>query len=378
MTDYVLNGTKWGSPTLGTASGQVLWSFALKDWGGYSFDQAISDPTYQALVRQAFDMWERVTNIDFVETTDANAQLRLGWDRIDGLGNQLGETTAKGSSSGTAVASTTSAEIRLDLGELWSTASQTVQYKTNFYAVVLHEIGHALGLDHTDNTGTIMYPLVTELHNLSAGDIVGAQALYGVKVVVPTSGNDAFLATVGNDSINGLGGRDSIYFSAAKQNFAVTVNASNDLTVTGQGSDHLVNIERLQFTDGTLAFDLDGNAGQAYRIYQAAFDRTPDTAGLAYWINSMDAGTSLIDVSSGFIASREFASVYGANSTNATFVDKLYEHVLGRDGEAAGITYWNNQLAAGEDRAHVLANFSESAENIQGVSAAIHDGIWYA
>jgi hypothetical protein len=34
-----------------------------------------------------------------------------------------------------------------------------------------------------------------------------------------------------------------------------------------------------------VALDVDGAAGQAYRLYQAAFDRAPDKNGLGYWIN---------------------------------------------------------------------------------------------
>ena len=33
-----------------------------------------------------------------------------------------------------------------------------------------------------------------------------------------------------------------------------------------------------------LALDINGTAGQVYRLYQAAFDRKPDLVGLGYWI----------------------------------------------------------------------------------------------
>jgi len=60
-------------------------------------------------------------------------------------------------------------------------------------------------------------------------------------------------------------------------------NSSNSGT-----PDTLVSIERIQFTDGTLALDESGNAGQAYRLYQAAFGRTPDTPGLSHNLNLLD------------------------------------------------------------------------------------------
>ena len=140
----------------------------------------------------------------------------------------------------------------------------------------------------------------------------------------------------------------------------------------------LNSVERVDLLQGTLAFDLDGNAGQAYRIYQAAFDRAPDSAGLSYWIKSMDGGTKVIDVSSGFVGSQEFQSIYGANSTDTDFVGRLYLNVLGREGETAGIAYWTGELQHGTSRAQVLAGFSESQENVVGVAPAISEGIWYS
>ncbi|WP_445775581.1 hypothetical protein, partial [Shewanella sp.] len=55
----------------------------------------------------------------------------------------------------------------------------------------------------------------------------------------------------------------------------------------------LKNVERVEFTDKIVALDIDGISGKAYRIYQAAFARTPDNGGLKYWINTMDTGHSL-------------------------------------------------------------------------------------
>ncbi|CAN7509532.1 DUF4214 domain-containing protein [Rhizobium sp. LjRoot30] len=215
--------------------------------------------------------------------------------------------------------------------------------------------------------------------------------------LVGYEGNDAIGGGTGNDHIYGylgadvldgglgsnyLDGGDGLDFAVYTQTRSTytTAKAGETLQVTskdGQVKDELDNVERLHFSDGVLAFDLAGNAGQAYRVYQAAFDRTPDTGGLSYWIKAMDGGTSLIDVAAGFVGSAEFASVYGANPSNLDFIDKLYENVLGRDGEAGGISYWVGQLDAGVSRQQVLAGFAESAENVAGVAPAIADGIWY-
>ena len=102
----------------------------------------------------------------------------------------------------------------------------------------------------------------------------------------------------------------------------------------------LKNVERVEFTDKIVALDIDGIAGKAYRIYQAAFARTPDNDGLKYWINTMDTGHSLEAVAGGFIASEEFKSLYGNAPSNEMFVTKLYNNVLGRAPEKGGFDYW--------------------------------------
>jgi serralysin len=142
------------------------------------------------------------------------------------------------------------------------------------------------------------------------------------------------------------------------------------------GTDTVTNVERLQFIDKTVALDINATAGQAYRIYQAAFNRTPDNGGLKYWIGVMDSGVPLTSVSGGFIASAEFQKLYGTNPTNELFVTKLYDNVLHRAPDTGGYNYWVGLLnSGGIDKINTLVNFSESNENQTGVIGVIQNGI---
>lgn len=211
---------------------------------------------------------------------------------------------------------------------------------------------------------------------LRAADTVtggtGSEVLYGF------GGNDQLTGGAGNDRIDGGNGTDTAIFSGSRASYEVQTANATTTTISGtDGSDTLISIERLQFDDMTLALDINGNAGQAYRLYQAAFNRTPDNDGLKYWIAQMDSGATLTDVAKNFTATDEFMSLYGSsNPSNDTLVQKMYENVMHRAPDADGYNYWMNMLATGQvDTVSLLQNFSESAENQANVIGTIQDGI---
>ncbi len=199
----------------------------------------------------------------------------------------------------------------------------------------------------------------------------------GNDTLTGSSGNDTLTGGLGNDTIDGGAGRDTAVFSGARASSTITQTATG-YTVTGpDGTDTLSNVERLQFADAKIALDISGNAGQVYRLYQAAFNRAPDKPGLAYWIGQADSNVSLTNIASSFVASTEFVSTYG-NLGNHQFVDQLYQNVLHRAGEAAGLAYWQTQIDSNsQTRAQILNGFSESAENQAAVIGVIQNGIDY-
>lgn len=148
----------------------------------------------------------------------------------------------------------------------------------------------------------------------------------------------------------------------------------------GDETDSLWSIERLHFSDQSVAVDTEGrdSAGAGYRLYKAAFDRTPDDTGMGYWISVLDAGTSLNDIANAFIISDEFTLLYGADPNTESFVTALYKNVLDRVPDAGGLNYWQGLIDGGTlSRAEVLANFSESDENIANTDPLIELGVVY-
>ena len=242
------------------------------------------------------------------------------------------------------------------------------------------------------------YLFSVEFSVLTGPDIVGTEAadiLTGSSAperIYGLGGDDTITGGPRADTIDGGAGIDTAVYQGPRENFSLIrlANGNYEVSYAGpiiaiwpppptEGTDTLINVERVAFNDVTVALAQTSNAAQAFRIYKAAFDREPDFAGLGYWIAQMDKGMDLIEVSARFVDSKEFRDLYGTNSTNAQFLSKLYQNVLGRDPEIAGYNWWLNELNTNpsKTKAKVLADFSESGENQTGVAALIGNGIAY-
>ena len=193
------------------------------------------------------------------------------------------------------------------------------------------------------------------------------------------AGNDILEGAGGGDTLYGDAGFDIARFAGSVKDYTITKTSWRHEVKAKDGAvSYLHDIEHLQFADAEVTFDTDGIAAQAYRIYQAAFDRTPDLAGLGFWMSRMNAGVSLDQVARSFVDSVEFKTVFGANPSNAQLVDKMYQHVLHRQPEPEGRAYWLDKLDNNiVSRAETLKFFSESAENQDALIGIVGHGIAY-
>lgn len=191
---FVTEGSGWtdfggmgsGGVTMSPgAGGVVTWSLAgagLTDMTGAGFfndttvDMGTFAPVgYAQLLREAFAVWSRVANIEFMEIADtggnigedSSADIRIVGAGIDGESNVLAQ----------AFFPQYGGDIVFDSGDaaLYSDAH-------SFFLVAAHEIGHAIGLNHEQTSLALMNPYFNEaLSGLQADDINGARAVYGVQ-----------------------------------------------------------------------------------------------------------------------------------------------------------------------------------------------------
>ncbi len=246
------------------------------------------------------------------------------------------------------------------------------------------DIGDALGLTQYAASGNdlmIGSSLADTIVGWSGNDTIygqiGNDNLFGL------DGNDTLIGGLGNDFLVGGSGTDYAYFSGTFEQYTGGITPEGwievrDSVANRDGTDYLAEIERLRFSDTDLALDIDGVAGQAYRIYEAVLGRAPDVEGLGYWIKDMDSGVSLTTVAQGFVASKEFTDKYGVNPTYETYINLLYKNILDRAPDAEGLKYWVSNMERGLDSpAVVLASFSEGIENRNNVAPDIAGGIFF-
>ncbi|GAB2588308.1 hypothetical protein GCM10027034_20960 [Ramlibacter solisilvae] len=217
----------------------------------------------------------------------------------------------------------------------------------------------------------------------------GAAPASSPNIYLGSDGADNFTGTLGRDSFRGLGGDDVLtggggvdvaIYSGARASYAVNVVAPGLIQVADSmpwrdGFDTLREVERVEFSDFSLAFDIQGSAGQAYRLYQAAFDRAPDLPGLGFQMNALESGLSLAGVAGNFLLSPEYQA-YGVVD-DGEFVTRLYANVLHRAPDEGGLAFHLDRLQHGATRADILVGFSESPENQALLLGVMQAGMAY-
>lgn len=116
----------------------------------------------------------------------------------------------------------------------------------------------------------------------------------------------------------------------------------------------------------------DKDISEVYRLYQAAFNQTPDTTGLESWVSLLDTGTSDLKVAQDMTATPEFQSLFAGLSASAE-INLLYQNVFHAAGDPSGSSYWVRQIQDGASMGQVLVGFADSVQNRIATASVTHD-----
>lgn len=391
-------GWNWLAPARST----LLYSFSLdgshaSDAGSlYTGPRSAFNASQQAAARQVLDRLSAITGIRFEATADGEAA-----DLHFSSANLLGSNTTGFASSSWSYSFdgdqritgyTADAWIYLDNVEFASSNNAPALGSTGF-EVLLHEVGHALGLKHPfegevrlpsseDNTQLTLMSYtrvggprtdyapydVAALRFLYGGDGLGGALGHGSPGLLLTGttrsdaltggeGSDVLDGGDGADLLRGAGGDDSLVggagidqarYDRASGDYQVLRGADGSLTVQDlvgtEGQDLLQQVERLHFSDRALAFDLDGHAGSTARILGVVFGpaAVANTAYAGIGLSLLDEGMSVTTLLQLALEAR-----LGPGYAPATLVDLLYTNLVGSPPAAADQAFWLDLLDRG-------------------------------
>ncbi len=244
--EFVLNGRKWNpGPNAAenfTVAGPGSATFSIMG-SGLDFDPVLTgaDPDhvglthsildlgvpgfttladYAAVIDWALDSWDAVsgfTNLGFVVDGGVAAGApqasggHFGDIRIAAWEISTSNVLAHAFRPGTEVlfgaGGTVLGDLHIDVNHTWvdDPTDTNADADIDIYTVVLHEIGHALGLSHSASSTAVMNGSYGGARRtLTADDIAGIQAIYGPPDVVPEPSG---IVLVGIGSIGLLGFR---------------------------------------------------------------------------------------------------------------------------------------------------------------------------
>ncbi|HKB38059.1 MAG TPA: matrixin family metalloprotease, partial [Gemmataceae bacterium] len=310
LVPYALSGYTWANPNVSVSlmpDGTLISSSYPSNLFA-TYNAAYSTATWQREIARALQVWANVSNLNFHFVADdgspqgtaglTQGDSRFGDIRIGGyaMGSGilgLGWNPGSGTTAGDVALSTTSA---FPIGSIPDLAS-----------VVMHEVGHAIGFNHS-----LVHPAVMEgglwgtYPGPYADDIAGVQAMYGARTP------DTYDATASNDT-QATARALTLWYGGAAFNADITTMSDVDYyKVTAPSG-----------TDGTLTVSVDARGLSLFDPKVSVYDSSGTLLGTASASSYGDVATvSLSGLAAGqtyyLLASGATTDVFGMGAYKLT------------------------------------------------------------
>lgn len=193
LDGYALENRTWPNPSTITFHVQLgTLPQSLQDGSG----------SWAAAVAPVFTMWNGAVGGVRMNTVSTVAAVSSG-DHVNSIvfsptifGQAFGSGTLAVTYYSTQGTSMVEADVLFNQAQPFNSYRGSLQFGSNGYAipdirrVLLHELGHAIGLDHPDSAGqhvaAIMNSVMSNQETLSSDDKAGAQSMYGAPTGSPT------------------------------------------------------------------------------------------------------------------------------------------------------------------------------------------------
>ena len=167
--------------------------------------------------------------------------------------------------------------------------------------------------------------------------------------------NDTIKGQPGTDFFDGGLGIDTVVYNGPQERYSITKSGNRYVVSEPTGSDdtdYLSNIERIQFSNGKVALDLGGNAGQAARLIGAllgpSFIKDKALAGVVLGLIDQDYSIESI---ANLGLNTSFYLALAGSTKHEDFVNHVFRNVVGRPPEANEQKTYVDILNAGTSQA---------------------------
>ena len=197
--------------------------------------------------------------------------------------------------------------------------------------------------------------------------------------------NDSFKGQPGIDYFDGGLGLDTVVYSGPIERYTINKSGNRYVVSEPTGSDdtdNLVNIERLQFSNGKVALDVEtGNAGEAAQLIGALLGPTyvKDKALAGIVINLLDQKYTSDTIAKLGIATPMFLGMAGSSS-NTDFVKQVFTNVVGRAPTPSESSTYVNMLDAGTSQSALALMAAQTELNAARINLVglIQHGLEFA
>jgi serralysin len=178
--------------------------------------------------------------------------------------------------------------------------------------------------------------------------------------------NEKLLNTATDDVFDGGVGLDSMVYQKSSDNYSLVRQNATTWQVTDKvgtdGKDTLRNIERIQFSNKSIAYDLDGNAGTTAKILGAVFGKSAlsNQSYVGIGLYFLDQGMSYESLAT--------LALGAANVTsNSQVLNLLWTNVVGSQPSNADLAPYIQLLDAGMSQGQLVRLAADSAFNANSI-----------